>query len=430
MRRTLSAFIFVIMCLALLSAHAFAQNETGQTELIFAQGIEAPERDSIELAAASSVTNCSMTLEFTVSATPDTAQNGYMICMFWGPDQNMENTASITTFGMYNSVQNNGKMTITYNNCVPGQKFYYRALMTDLQRNTLALGETIHYVELDSSLNGFEPLTLESPYAVNIQGRSAFYFSAPRDGMYAVEANDINSIQIKDDGGYPVVGEGGRTDYLFGTYVKGGQKLFITTSQNAGQAGSVAVYDGLGRLPGAHLGTQPIESSVPMFFQAPESGEYKFSVDNACGLSTIEENGDVKYQGEYYHTYLNEDQVLWLTSSYNPVFTVQLTVESGIFPTSVLTFPDSLTELADEACSGLPVEEVIFGSNIQSIGSKAFDQCADLQRVVIPVADLEIADDAFLACSSVWLVAPAGGNVEDYARTHFYVNFEEAAANP
>ena len=67
-----------------------------------------------------------------------------------------------------------------------------------------------------------------------------------------------------------------------------------------------------------------------------------------------------------------------------------------------------LAELQTEACRGLSIEEAVFGTGIQIIGSRAFAECYDLQKVVIPAADVNIAEDAFLGCSCVTLTAPAG----------------------
>ena len=83
-----------------------------------------------------------------------------------------------------------------------------------------------------------------------------------------------------------------------------------------------------------------------------------------------------------------------------------------------------LAELQTEACRGLSIEEAVFGTGIQLIGSRAFAECYDLQKVVIPAADVNIAEDAFLGCSCVTLTAPAGGSVEAYAQRHFNVIFQ------
>ena len=384
-----------------------------------------PDKDRIEVSNAYSVTNRSITLDFTISVTADTAANGYHVGLLWGSDPELKNGTSMNTFNHYFVVRNNETLTLSNSNYVPGQSFYYRAVLLDNQWNILAMGTDIFNVELDSSLADFVQLSSGVPYPMSSVGRKDFYFEAPADGMYMITAEQVSSINIKDGGGGPIVGEGGKNSYQYGTYMKTGEKIFIGIAQNNGQNGSLIVFDGMNDHPVALLGTQRIWHQLPVLFTAPADGEYRFSVDNEAGLCIIDGNGDSKYQGLYYHTSLAKDQMLWLFSNFNPMFTVNLTIEQGVFPKSVLTFPDSLTELKEEACTGLTIEEAVFGSNIQRLGSRCFADCLDLQRVVIPVADVNIADDAFSRCSCVTFVAPAGGSVEDYAKSHFYINFEK-----
>ncbi|MBQ6480995.1 MAG: leucine-rich repeat protein [Anaerolineaceae bacterium] len=66
----------------------------------------------------------------------------------------------------------------------------------------------------------------------------------------------------------------------------------------------------------------------------------------------------------------------------------------------------------------LLINEAVFGKDIQYIGSKAFAECPNLRRVEIPVADVDIEDDAFENSNNVILYAPIGGSVEQYAVEH------------
>lgn len=402
----------------------YNQPVTGKLSLLATEVIP-PAADSIEVGAAGNVTNRSMTLDFTLNVTESTAEKGYDIGILWGPDPKLEIGTSMTFFGRFYAARNNETLTVSRSSYVPGQDFYYRAILAnyDHSEEIFAIGNAIHHVQFESSLNGFQALTQDVPWQMNSSGQASFYFTAPADDMYAVEANGLNSIQIQDNGGGPVAGEGGSSNYLFGTYIKAGERIFITTAMNNGATGDVAVYNGLNRLPGAMLGTQLLQNRVPVRFTAPEDGEYRFSVDNPAGLSVVID-GELKFQGMYYHTSLIKGQSLWMDSSFNPAYSVTLTIEQGVFPTSVLTFPMDLTELQTEACRGLSIEEAVFGTGIQMIGSRAFAECYDLQKVVIPAADVNIAEDAFLSCSCVTLTAPAGGSVEAYAQRHFNVIFQ------
>ena len=410
----------------------YEQGTAGQLSLLASEVIP-PDHDSIEVGAAYSVTNRSMTLDFTLSVTADTADNGYCIGLIWGTDPTLTSGTSMSYFGRFNAVRNNETLTMTMDNYVPGQSFYYCAFLGPQQNGqggqVLAKGTTIHHVQFNSSLNGFEPLTLDSLYSMTDIGRADFYFEAPGDGMYAVEAAGVNSISIKDNGGGPVVGESGKSSYLFGTYVKAGERIFITTAQNNGQSGGITVCNGTDRLSPAVLGTQSIQSNLPMYFVAPADGEYRFSLDRRTVLAVVTADGDTRVEGMYYHCAMNQDDMIWVLSRFNSSVTsvnVNLTIEQGVFPTSRLTFPSALTELHAQACAGMSIEEAVFGPDIARIDSKAFMGCLDLQKVIFPVADVDIADDAFVYCSSVLLVAPSGGTVEAYAQSHANVNFQAA----
>lgn len=406
----------------------YNQALTGQLSLL-ASAVSLPDQDLIEVSSAYSVTNRSMTVDFTLSVTADTANKGYSVGFLFGADPELKNGTSRAIFKRYYAARNQETITLSLNNYVPSQWFYYRAILITDPEELKAIGAEIRFVQFDPSLYGFEQLTLGTPYHMVNQGQALLYFEAQSEGMYMVSAEQVSSINMKDNGGGPIVGESGRNSYQYGTYMKAGEKIFITTGANSGMHASLTVFDGQTDHPVALLGTQSIYHQLPMLFTAPEEGEYRFSVDNEAGLCIINANGNPEYQGLYYHAWFAKGQSLWVYSSFNPSLSVHLTIEKGVFPKSVLTFPESLTELGDEACKGLNIEEAVFGSQIRKLGRECFANCPDLQRIVIPVADVDIADDAFLH-SSVTFVAPAGGSVEAYAKSHFQVNFETLNSAP
>ncbi len=389
---------------------------------VLAWAVTPPAQDSIEVGDPLEVTNCSMTLPFTVSVTAGTADSGYNIGLLWGPDPSFAYGGSRTTFRRAVAVRNNEQMSVSFSNYVPGQEFYYKAILMDLMGNILTECSTVHHVQLDSDLTGFEQLTLGTPRPMTNIGLIRFYFEAPVDGVYAVEGIGLSSINIKENGGYPV-GASMQRDSLFGTPIKAGQRIYIAAAQSNGQTGSVAVYAGLQKLPAAVLGTQSVEEQalggrrIPLHFTAPADGEYSFTTNSMAYMSVMDEAGnDLYHRGIYYRTPLRQGQIVWIDGMERAPGDT-LTIVHEALPLRKLAFPAELTHLEDEACRGLLIDEVVFGENIRSIGSLAFADCPDLKRVVIPAADVEIADDAF-ENSDVILYAPIGGSVEQYAVKH------------
>ncbi len=378
-----------------------------------------PAQDSIEVGAAYDVTNQNMTMDFTLSVTENSANNGYSIGLRWGPSADLTTGRSEGGYEHSNLVRNNETLTHTFIHYVPGQSFYYQAILTDSNgRSVLAEGSKIHFVRFDDSLTGFEPLSLNTAYAITNDGWARFYFEAPADGVYAVTADGLKAASAKENGGYPIAGTVEPSGCLCGVPVKAGERIYITTTQDSGRSGSVGVYEGLLKLPGVKVGTQGVENigwRVPMHFTAPEDGEYSFSSNSSEYMFIMDEAGSYLYnRGEYFRTALSKGQVLWI-GGMERAPGVSLTVVHEAIPLRKLVFPEELSHLEDEACRGLPVDDVVFGDKIQSIGSKAFADCPNLRRVEIPVADVIIEDDAFDNSSNIILYAPIGGSVEQYA---------------
>lgn len=284
-------------------------------------------------------------------------------------------------------------------------------------------GNTIHSVQFNSDLTGFTQLTLNTPYTMSSVGEARFYFEAPTDGVYAVEGNGINRMSLKNNNG-SLGGAYRQSNSLLGAPIKAGERIYITTAQNTNQNGNIAVYEGLQKLPAVTVGThsleQPVENRtpIPMYFVAPVDGEYSFTTNSASYMSIMDEAGNLLYgRGIYYRTSLLKDQVLWI-GRMERVPGNTLTIAHEAIPLRKLTFPAELTHLDDEACIGLNIDDVVFGDKIQSIGNKAFADCPNLRRVEIPVADVDIADNAFDNSPNVILYAPIGGSVEQYAAKH------------
>ena len=403
-------------------------NEAAEGRLrVLAWQVTAPAQDSVEAGPAYRVTNSGMTLDFTLNVTENTADSGYAVGLLvsWsGPDFGAGPNTSRYSYNRAYAARNNETLTLTLGGFVPGQSFYYRAILIDMQNGSiLAQGSSIHHVQFDDDLTGFEPLALNTPCSMTGRGQVCFYFEAPADGMYAVEAGGVSSMNVKDNRGYQVLGSFDQSGWLFGTPVKAGERLYITTAQNTGQSGSVGVYEGLLKLPEVTVGTQSVEEKdvgrfIPLRFTAPETGDYSFTTNSSAYMRVIDEIGNTLYfRGIYWRMPLLQGQVVWIDRMERAPG-VTLTIVHETIPLRQLVFPSELTQLDDEACRGLPIDDVVLGDRIQTIGSKAFADCPHLKRVEIPIADVVIAEDAFDNSSSVILYAPIGGSVEQYAAEH------------
>ncbi len=421
----------------------FCKDSSAGPMEVVCRKITPADENSIEVSEAYSVTNQKMTLDFTLGVTAETADEGYTLGLIWGEDPGLENGNSMTALRRLFDLYNGETLSITMENFVPGQSFYYRAFlrkgamdpgsMAEAASQVLAMSG-IRRVEFDSGLDGFREVIKDSSVPLDASGDTFLYFTAPEDGMYAVEAEGTNVnanaeeawrtvyVTVKDSRGYPVGGKAKPDRCLLGTYVQSGDRIFIRAEMSPGMSGSLGIYDGLDRLPEAETGTQELESNVPVRFAVPEDGEYRFLSDEP-GIVIRDGSGLILYTGREWQTGLKKGQLIWVESRYDPSLSLHLTIEKDALPTRILTLPASLTHLKKEAFRGTTAEEAVFGGQIRTIGSRAFADCPALRRVVIPAADVEIAEDAFLN-SSVTLAAPAGSSAEKYAAEHSNVSFE------
>lgn len=84
----------------------------------------------------------------------------------------------------------------------------------------------------------------------------------------------------------------------------------------------------------------------------------------------------------------------------------------------VYVMPDELGILSDEALRGTPVQAVVLGEDIASIGTYALADCGELYKVVIPAASCSIDENAFDGSEGVAIVAPQGSAAQTYAQEH------------
>ena len=98
--------------------------------------------------------------------------------------------------------------------------------------------------------------------------------------------------------------------------------------------------------------------------------------------------------------------------------TVKATAIFECAAASVMKLPDQLTSIEEEAFEGSPAEAFELGSQVKTIGSRAFADCMNLYKITIPATELTIAEDAFEGSNSVTIVAPAGSDAIEYAIEH------------
>ena len=192
----------------------------------------------------------------------------------------------------------------------------------------------------------------------------------------------------------------------------------------------MALEDNVNGLPELVMGQSAewsTSSTAVYYFTAPENGVYTVQGDGMISIRLATENsqflGVQSEQSSYqFEVYLRQGQKLYINTFNDMGNNCTLTVKKSGDLTR-LVFPSSLTELQDEACMGLPVQQVVFSTEIQRIGSRAFADCTDLAVVEIPGMSVNIEGDAFENCTHVVLMAPTGSTAETFATTHSNVTF-------
>ena len=82
---------------------------------------------------------------------------------------------------------------------------------------------------------------------------------------------------------------------------------------------------------------------------------------------------------------------------------------------AVAELPAETKTILAEAFAGSDVECVVLSSACETIGSRAFADCAQLALIEIPEGVTSIADNAFEGSASVALVVKDGSYAQSYA---------------
>ena len=91
-------------------------------------------------------------------------------------------------------------------------------------------------------------------------------------------------------------------------------------------------------------------------------------------------------------------------------------VQSGAI--NVLRLPKNLKTIEAGAFEGVFVSYVVVPSGAETIGSRAFADCTQLVRVVLPASVRSIDENAFAGSSLVTFECPSGSYAESYANAH------------
>lgn len=138
---------------------------------------------------------------------------------------------------------------------------------------------------------------------------------------------------------------------------------------------------------------------VPFTSGSVEEG-YSFRCDN---------NADVLY---FY-----DDEMAGLYS------TEDLTIASWAYGTSLdpdFVLPGNLEKIEEEAFSGINASVIVLPDSVDTIGSKAFSNCANLVKIYIPETTETISEDAFLNDTNLTIFGRENSPAALFARNHGY----------
>ena len=259
------------------------------------------------------------------------------------------------------------------------------------------------------------------PVSWNGRQERVFYFEAPANGVYAMQVTGATSAMIRYDNATSMDRGAWQSSYLIGFHADAGEKVFAYVENQNGNNCGITVLSGTDALPTVTMGAQ-VASTLPAWFEAPESGRYHFSQNiEGADLNWWDEYADTwQPSGSGFEMYMPQGHIVWLFSTLNGrSVSPDLTVEQ-LSSVNRVVFPSDLAVLEEEACAGNSMEEAVFvGNGLLSIGDRAFINCSELDTVVIPVENVKIGLDAFQNCkTNLTIIAPGGGSVEEYAANH------------
>jgi len=79
-----------------------------------------------------------------------------------------------------------------------------------------------------------------------------------------------------------------------------------------------------------------------------------------------------------------------------------------------MILPAALTTIKEESFANLSAEEIVLGSNVETIGARAFADCKNLVLINLP-DDVQIAEGAFSGCNQLTILCTGGSTGHAYA---------------
>ena len=83
--------------------------------------------------------------------------------------------------------------------------------------------------------------------------------------------------------------------------------------------------------------------------------------------------------------------------------------------TDYLELPADTVSIGEEAFANTAAQEIEVASGCETISARAFANCGELRRIIIPASVTAIADDAFDGCPHITILGEAGSAAEAWA---------------
>lgn len=293
----------------------------------------APTENSVEAGAPYDATNMDAFINFTISTTPETAAGGYQAGIVFGdPGTDPETWQGKIKIGRP-EYEVKSDVTTPYRNTgafVPGMDVDFQAaLFTVDGMEILARGDEVRRLQTLDNFNNMTGLTKDNsyPWSTSNMPMVMFHYTAPADGMYAVQGTGMNILRLTDRRARDL-----GTGYLLGSYLREGETFFPIAYYTMGNSCSIEVKDGLTtfrQVQQSDGASQFLDETTPVWFQAPESGIYRIAIDqnSPVDLLMVNENGDWQFEGKQFLVELEQNQTLWLRRTTGQVSNLGLTVE-------------------------------------------------------------------------------------------------------
>ena len=220
---------------------------------------------------------------------------------------------------------------------------------------------------------------IDIPGTVTAIGSSAF------DGC-----SNIGRVKIEGSGDMPEYGSPSKTAWY--SALGSGTDVEVTVGEGITSVGRYA-FQGRTRMTVVTL---------------PETVRYigAYAFNGCSGLKTVIYNGTREEWSDITIGLYNDPLLQCIIEYYIP----------RIEPDFIL--PASTRVIEDEAFAGIKATSILVGDQVESIGSKAFANCTNLQQIVIPESVVVISENAFEGCNDIVIFGVTGSCAETYAESN------------